>query len=73
MAQEVEAPLAGKVVKLNIEVGNKVKEDDEALVLEAMKMETPVFIPCDGTVAEVKIDVGDEVEEDDILAIIAED
>jgi len=73
MVQEIEAPLAGKVVKLNIKVGDKVKEDDEALILEAMKMETPVFVPCDGTVEEVRANEGDEVEEDDILAIITED
>jgi acetyl-CoA carboxylase biotin carboxyl carrier protein len=73
MAQEIESPLAGKVVKLNIKVGDKVKEDDEALTLETMKMETPVYVPCDGTVEEVRVHEGDEVEEDDILAIIAED
>jgi acetyl-CoA carboxylase biotin carboxyl carrier protein len=73
MVQEIEAPLAGKVIKLNIKVGDKVKEDDEALILEAMKMETPVFVPCDGTVEEVRANEGDEVEEDDILAIITED
>ena len=73
MAQEMEAPLAGLVVEINIKVGDKVKEDDEALVLETMKMKTPVFVPCDGTVEEVRVREGDEVEEDDILAIIAED
>lgn len=72
MAQEITAPLAGKVVQLNIEVGAKVEEDDEALVIEAMKMETPVFVPCDGTVKEIRIKEGDEVEEDDVLAIIEE-
>lgn len=73
MAQKIEAPLAGMVLKLIIKVGDKVKEDDEALILEAMKMETPVFVPCDGTVEEVRVNERDEVEEDDILAIIAED
>ena len=72
MAQEIEAPLAGVVIKLNIKLGDKVKEDDEALILEAMKMETPVFVPCDGTVVEVRVNEGVEVEEDDILALIAE-
>ena len=61
MAQEIEAPLAGVVIKLNIKLGDK-----------AMKMETPVFVPCDGTVVEVRVNEGVEVEEDDILALIAE-
>jgi biotin carboxyl carrier protein len=70
MAEEILAPLAGKIVKLNIEVGTQVEEDDEALVIEAMKMETPVFVPCDGTVKELKVKEGDEVEEDAVLAVI---
>jgi biotin carboxyl carrier protein len=70
MAEEILAPLSGKVISLEIEVGQKVEEDDEALVIEAMKMETSVFVPCDGTVKEIKVKVGDEVEEDDLLAVI---
>ena len=73
MAREIEAPVAGLVLKLVIKVGDKVKEDDEAVILEAMKMKTPVFVPCDGTVEEVRVNEGDEVEEDDILALISED
>ena len=72
MTQEILAPLAGKIVQLNIEVGAKVEEDDEALIIEAMKMETPVFAPCNGTVKEVKVKKGDNVEEDDLLAVIEE-
>jgi len=71
MAEEILAPLAGKIVKMNLEVGTKVEEDDEALVIEAMKMETPVFVPCDGTVKEIRVKEGDSVEEEDVLAIIA--
>lgn len=70
MAEEILAPLAGKIVKLHIEAGKAIEEDDEALVIEAMKMETPIYAPCDGTVTEVRVKVGDEVEEDDVLAVI---
>ncbi len=72
MAQELLAPLAGKIVKIDINVGDKVEEDQDAMVIEAMKMETPVYVPCDGTVKEIKVKQGDEVEEDDLLAIIDE-
>ncbi len=70
MAEKIIAPLAGKIVSVNIEVGGKVEEDDEALVIEAIKMENPVYAPCDGTVTEVKVAVGDEVEEDQVLAVL---
>jgi biotin carboxyl carrier protein len=73
MEHKVTAPLAGKVMQLNIQVGARVEEDDEALVIEALKMETEVYAPCTGTVKEVKVKEGDQVEEDDVLAVIVVD
>jgi len=73
MAQEITAPLAGKVLQMDLEVGAKIEEDEEALVIEAMKMETPIYAPCNGTVKEIKVKEGDTVEEDDVLVIIEED
>jgi len=70
MAEEILAPLAGKIIQLNLEVGQSVEEDEEVLVIEAMKMETPVFAPCSGKVTEVKVKQGDAVEEDDVLALL---
>ena len=70
MSEEILAPLAGKIIEIQIKPGDAVEEDDDALVIEAMKMETPVYIPCDGTVKEIKVSVGDKVEEDDVLAVI---
>ena len=70
MAEDVLAPLAGKGLSLEVELGAVVHEDDEVLVLEAMKMETVVYAPCDGQVAVIKVQVGDQVEEDDLLATI---
>jgi acetyl-CoA carboxylase biotin carboxyl carrier protein len=70
MAQEVLAPLAGEVLSLAVEVGLTVEEDDEVLVLEALKMETVVYAPCDGHVGAIAVKVGDQVEEDDPLATI---
>lgn len=70
MSEELLAPLSGKIIQIDVNVGDSVEEDDDALVIEAMKMETPVYIPCDGKVAEIKVKVGDEVEEDDVLLIV---
>jgi biotin carboxyl carrier protein len=70
MAEEVLAPLAGKVLSLAVEVGDTVEDEDELLVLEAMKMETVVYAPSDGTVVAIAVKVGDQVEEDDPLATI---
>lgn len=70
MTQEIQAPLAGKIIQMDLEVGQSVEEDEEVLVIEAMKMETPVFAPCSGTIKDIKVKQGDDVEEDDLLAII---
>ena len=70
MAEEVRAPLAGKIFALSADVGSKVDEDDEVLVIEALKMETIVYSPSAGTLKEFKVKEGDQVEEDDLLAVI---
>jgi len=70
MSKEILAPLAGKIISIEIEAGASVEEDDEVVVIEAMKMETPIYAPCDGTIKEIKVKEGDSVEEDDIIAII---
>ncbi len=70
MAQEVLAALAGNVWKVLVEVGDTVEEDDELFIVEALKMEIPVYSPCDGNVKEIRVNKGDAVEEDDVLAII---
>ncbi len=70
MSEEILAPLAGKIIQLNIAVGSTVEEDEEILVIEAMKMETPVFAPVGGTVITISVNTGDEVAEDQVLAVI---
>jgi len=70
MAQEVRAPLAGGIVDVLVEVGSKVDEDDELLVIEALKMENTVYAPCAGTVKEIKVKKGDSVEDDSVLMIL---
>ncbi len=65
----LESPLAGKILEINMEVGQVVTEDDELIILEAMKMENPIF-GSDGTVKEIKVKIGDKVQEGDVLAVI---
>jgi len=73
MTQKILAPLDGKVFQLKIKAGDQVEDGEEILVIEAMKMETPIFTPCDGTVREVRVKEGDNVLENDVLAIIDEE
>lgn len=72
MAQKIVATLPGIVSQLNINAGDRVEADEEALLVELMKTETPLFVPCAGTVKAVFVKPGDMVQENDILAIIEE-
>jgi acetyl-CoA carboxylase biotin carboxyl carrier protein len=73
MTREILAPLDGKVFQFHIKPGDKVEEDEEILVIEAMKMETPIFTPCNGTVRDIRAKEGDEVAEKDVLVILDEE
>lgn len=72
MATEVVAPLAGNVWNVLVAVGDRVEEDDEVLVIEALKMEHLVYAPCTGKVAEIRVKKGDAVEDDTVLMLIDE-
>ncbi len=72
MATEVLVPLAGNIWAVLVNVGDEVEEDDELVVIEALKMENPVYASCDGTVSEIRVKKGDVVEDDDVLMIIEE-
>ena len=65
---KIEAGAAGKVFKLEANVGQAVKKGDAVVILEAMKMEIPVVAPQDGTVASIDVAVGDSVEAGALLA-----
>jgi biotin carboxyl carrier protein len=71
MAEEVRAPIAGNVVDVLVETGEKVAADDELVVIEAMKMQNVIYAPMDGTVTEVRIKAGDKITSDDVLLVIS--
>jgi len=70
MAEEVRAPLAGNIWNVLVEVGAKVEDEDELLIIEALKMENVVYSPCAGTIKEIRVKKGDKVEEDDVMIVI---
>ncbi|OPY03218.1 MAG: Glutaconyl-CoA decarboxylase subunit gamma [Syntrophorhabdus sp. PtaB.Bin047] len=70
MATEVTCPMVGKIVKVDVKVGDKVAEDDQVAILEAMKMEMPIVAPAAGTVKEIFVEAGQEVEADTVIATL---
>jgi len=70
MTEEVRAPLAGTIISVLVEPGAKVEEDDDLVVLEALKMENPVCAPRGGTVKEIRVKKGDKVAAGAVLIVI---
>ena len=70
MGTPVTVPMVGKIVSVTVKVGDRVKEDDQVAILEAMKMEMPVVAPIAGTVKEVCVKSGQEVEAETVIAVI---
>ncbi|MCZ6452108.1 MAG: acetyl-CoA carboxylase biotin carboxyl carrier protein subunit [Deltaproteobacteria bacterium] len=70
MATSVNAPMVGKILRIEKNVGDRVDEDDVVIVMEAMKMEIPVVSPASGLIKVIKISPGQAVEVGDLLAEI---
>ncbi len=66
------APMPGKVVKVQVQDGQAVKQGQVLLVLEAMKMEQTTRSPVDGTVKQVLVREGDQVTSGQILVVMEE-
>ena len=71
MAQEkVEVPITGKIISIDVKVGDTVEEGDIICILESMKMENPITSPVDGTVAEITVKEDQVVKPGDVIAVI---
>lgn len=61
------SPIAGTVLEIKCKAGDRVKNGQELLVIEAMKMETAISSHRDGTIKRVAVAAGDSVRENEIL------
>ncbi len=62
-ANDVVCPLAASVKNVAVKEGQAVKAGDLLVMLEAMKMDTPVSATKDGTVSKVHVAAGQSVQE----------
>ena len=65
------APMPGTILRVNVQIGQAVKEGELLCVLEAMKMENEIFAPKAGTVAQVVVSKGSSVDTGSVLVVIA--
>jgi glutaconyl-CoA decarboxylase len=69
---EIRAPMPGLVLQVTASVGQRVKDGDAVIRLEAMKMENDIQTHADGTVKEIRVAQGDEVQEGEVLMVLGE-
>ncbi len=67
----VKAPMPGKVVRVEVRKGEKIRSGQGLCVLEAMKMENEIKSPVAGIVDDVQVDAGKPVEKGEILVSIS--
>lgn len=66
----VTTPIAGRIVLLKANVGQKVEKGECICILEAMKMENEIAAPKTGVVKEFRVSQGAIVNKGDVLAVI---
>lgn len=66
----IKPPMPGKVVELQVKIGDKVEEGSPLLVLEAMKMQNDLKSPLAGIVTQVHVKPGQNVEAQTVMVEI---
>ena len=66
-AGSLAAPMPGKIIAIEVLVGDKVKRGQALLVMEAMKMEHTIVAGVDGVVESIYFSVGEQVAEGAVL------
>lgn len=63
----IKAPMPGLILEISVAVGQEVKENDQLLILEAMKMENSIASPRDGVIKSISAEKGNAVEKGQLL------
>ena len=66
-ANTVNAPLPGSIIRLEVNVGDTVKQGDVLLVMESMKMENNILSERNGVIKSIAVSAGQAVLQDDVL------
>lgn len=68
-AQTVLAPMPGKILGMNVKVGDSIKRGDIVCILEAMKMQNEIMATQDGIVSDVRAAVGQIMSTGDVIIV----
>jgi len=70
MSTTVNAPMVGKLVSIDVKVGDKVKQNDAVATIEAMKMFVKIYSPADGEVKEIKATPGEVINPETAIMVL---
>jgi pyruvate carboxylase subunit B len=65
--------MPGMIVAVKVKVGDKVREGDVVVVLEAMKMQNEIHCPHSGVVKQIMVHDGDLVKSNTVLMVVERD
>jgi biotin carboxyl carrier protein len=68
--ETVEVPITGKIISVEVKVGDAVKEGDVICILESMKMENPILTAVSGKVVEIGVKAEQVVKPGEMIAVI---
>lgn len=69
--EKVTSPMPGNILSIAVKEGDSVKEGQQLMILEAMKMENEILAPCAGKVTSIAVAKGSTVESGSLLCTIA--
>jgi len=67
VANDILAPMAGTVLKVEKQIGDEVREGDLLFVVESMKMEQMIVSDYSGKVREIAVKINDQISAGDVL------
>ncbi len=66
----ISSQIPGRVISISLNKGDVVKQGDNIVVLESMKMQVAIKSPRDGTIRDLKVKEGQSISRNDIVAIL---
>lgn len=66
----VTAPMVGKIIKVNVKIGDKISQNQPIIVFESMKMEIDIMASVAGTIKELNVEPGQVIKAEQVLATI---
>lgn len=69
-ANEILAPIAGKVLEIKVKEGDTVKKGQVVALVEAMKLENEIQSAYDGKVKQIVVSKGQDVRNKDVLIVL---